>query len=170
MPQGRVTTVGQTRTAIRNAVASGAGLMLWLLVWALNGWFTVVWLQAAGALAQQAQPGLYTPALNTVSQVFSSIIFCWLIHLAASLVEGNWQREMRKAGALTFLVVIGWDTYTTVAGIGQIALSYDFVITGWYQLAAWALALALALLPEHMIVRHLKDMGALGKRKHDANG
>ena len=145
----------------RRVVSALATIVFWLLLWGLNGYFTVL---ATTTFGQSLLDGEYPQWVAGAAALIGGLLTVpwamWLLHVILSCIEGNAWKDIWRAGP-TFLVVLLLDIYTT--GIGLSAL---FVGAGWFEGYLWVaylFAILLAVLPEPMIVRELQQIGIIDR-------
>jgi len=149
----------------RESAASAFGVLIWTGIWAINGYFTVVAVNAIGRWLASSPTA--TSDLSVTSTILGNIlanaVIAWIMHIIGSGVEGFSWKNLRKRAGLTFVLVLMVDIATTYSGIAQIVAERGASVSGSGSVLVVAIALCLGLLPEMMIVKHLQDLGVIGE-------
>jgi hypothetical protein len=149
----------------RAAVSDFAGISLWLLMWLINGYFTVVYLNALGdTLISKEYSMLINGGVHLVGNILAATATGWIIHTIGSLVEGASWQSLRRGVGLTFIIVALADIVTTTFGIIEIIAAQGISMTLIVVIIIAVIAILLALIPEMMIVKHLQRLGIIGEK------
>jgi hypothetical protein len=149
----------------RLAISELAGISIWFLLWLLNGYFTVVYLNALGdMIIGKHYSSLINSGVHFVGGILATTAVGWFIHVVGSLVEGVSWRNIKQGVGLTFLLVALADVITTTLGLLNIAQVQGAAQTIVSTILIAVGAIILALLPEMMIIKHLQQLGVIGAK------
>ncbi len=140
-------------------LAEFATLVLWLIFWLANGFFTALFVHA---WALRLVDGLNRFLAQSVALDFSftlSSSTAWglgaCLHLMISLIELHLWRSGRRVTYFTIIVVGIFDVFTSAWGIHALAGAWGLPGTGLAWIVLYVLlAEAIALLPERRMVDH----------------
>jgi hypothetical protein len=153
-------------TAIRQGYEFGglllaefAALVIWLVFWLANGFFTALFVQI---VALQLVDGLNRFIAGTIApdvQLALSVTAAWglggLMHVIVTLIELHLWRSGRRSTYPLILAVGIFDVYTSTRGIQALAAVWSLPTSGWVWLLLYVgLAEAIALFPERRMVDH----------------
>ncbi len=140
-------------------LAEFATLVLWLIFWLANGFFTALFVHA---WSLRLVDGLNRFLAQSVALDFSftlSSSTAWglgaCLHLMISLIELHLWRSGRRVTYFTIIAVGIFDVFTSAWGIHALARAWGLPGTGLAWIVLYVLlAEAIALLPERRIVDH----------------
>lgn len=148
----------------RAATSDIAGITLWFLMWLVNGYFTVVYLNALGdTLISKEYSPLVNGGVHFVGSVLAATATGWIIHTIGSLVEGTSWYSLRRGVGLTFIIVALADIATTTLGTIEIISAQGIDTNSIIITIIAVIAVLLALVPEMMIVKHLQRLEIIGE-------
>jgi hypothetical protein len=160
--RGKKVKQRSTGYRVRAALSDAASIFIWCGVWWVNGHLTVIALRDAGLLLQAgAGQHSLTQLLIMISVFLLSPWVAWAVHIVSSLIEGfAWRNALSNTG-LTFLIVAALDMGSTFRGLYLIAQGQGIIVTLPVLIVIGFGAVMFAIVPERMILVHLKNLGIL---------
>lgn len=140
-------------------LAEFATLVLWLIFWLANGFFTALFVHAWALRLVDGLNGFLAQSVGVDFSLTLSSSTAWglgaCLHLMISLIELHLWRSGRRSTYLTIIAVGIFDVFTSAWGISALAKAWGLPGTGLAWIVLYVLlAEAIALFPERRMVDH----------------
>lgn len=122
----------------------------WLVIWMLNGYFTVIGVQSFG----RTLVGVQYPPIAAIGGFLTNTVIAMLIHFSISTIEGTvWYTGWNLKLWATYILVMFVDVGTTFIGIQNVSASLNL---GFTEFTSVCLAFGFSLIPEILMFGHLR--------------
>ncbi|HEU4322933.1 MAG TPA: hypothetical protein VFS21_07255 [Roseiflexaceae bacterium] len=165
-----IATAMQTYEHAGLIIAEVAAFILWLIPWALNLFFTALFVQGIASRLVVALSSVITSVSPEIPRFGLSPVSAWCIGILAHLMISSVEIHLWRSGRWgDYPVIIGisvLDVMTTVLGVIAFALSLGLAVDSFLaRLLSTVISMTVALVPEKRLIQHAVGVYVLLRRR-----